>query len=78
MHTIVRGERVSHRTSAPAERRSATGRSWPASLLRFALSSLERARQRQALRALDDWVLKDIGLSRADVMRESDKPFWQE
>ena len=30
------------------------------------------------MRALDDWVLKDIGLSRADVMREGEKPFWQE
>jgi len=39
---------------------------------------MERSRQRQALLALDDWVLRDIGLSRADVMREGDKPFWQE
>jgi uncharacterized protein YjiS (DUF1127 family) len=47
-------------------------------LLRRILTWLERVRQRQALLALDDWVLKDIGLSRADVMREGDKPFWQE
>jgi uncharacterized protein YjiS (DUF1127 family) len=47
-------------------------------LLRFILTWSERVRQRRALRALDEWVLKDIGLSRADVMRESDKPFWQE
>ena len=26
----------------------------------------------------NEWVLKDIGLSRVDVMREYDKPFWQE
>jgi uncharacterized protein YjiS (DUF1127 family) len=35
-------------------------------------------RQRRALLALDDWMLKDIALSRADVLRESGKPFWQE
>jgi uncharacterized protein YjiS (DUF1127 family) len=77
MHTIVRAERLSDRTPAPAElgsvRRSRVG-----SLLRRILTWLERVRQRQALLALDDWVLKDIGLSRADVMREGDKPFWQE
>jgi len=47
-------------------------------VLRHIVTWLERARQRQALLALDEWVLKDIGLSRADVMRESDKPFWRE
>jgi len=59
------------------ERESAHGaRAW--SLLRHIVTWLERSRERQALLALDDWVLKDIGLSRADVMRESDKPFWRE
>lgn len=38
----------------------------------------ERARQRRALLALDDSMLKDIGVTRADVMRECDKPFWRE
>jgi uncharacterized protein YjiS (DUF1127 family) len=38
---------------------------------------LERARQRRALQRLDDRMLMDVGLSRADVERESDKPFWQ-
>jgi uncharacterized protein YjiS (DUF1127 family) len=47
-------------------------------LLRYILTWAERARQRRALQALDEWVLKDIGLSRADVMHEYDKPFWQE
>ena len=36
----------------------------------------ERARQRHALQSIDDRGLKDIGLSRADVVRESRKPFW--
>ena len=36
----------------------------------------ERARQRRQLAMLDDRMLKDIGLSRADVAREADKPVW--
>jgi uncharacterized protein YjiS (DUF1127 family) len=37
----------------------------------------ERVRQRQALMALDDRLLKDIGVSRADAEREANKPFWR-
>jgi uncharacterized protein YjiS (DUF1127 family) len=37
----------------------------------------ERLRQRRHLSGLDDRLLKDIGLSRADVQREVEKPFWQ-
>jgi uncharacterized protein YjiS (DUF1127 family) len=37
----------------------------------------ERSRQRYHLATLDDHILKDIGLSRADVTREIDKPFWR-
>ena len=36
------------------------------------------ARQRRALAALDDHMLKDIGLSRADARQEADRPFWDE
>jgi len=35
-------------------------------------------RQRQRLAALSDEMLKDIGLSRADVEAESARPFWDE
>ncbi len=38
----------------------------------------ERARQRRRLLQLDDRMLKDIGVSRADAVREASKPFWQE
>jgi uncharacterized protein YjiS (DUF1127 family) len=37
----------------------------------------ERARQRRALAALDDRMLKDIGLTRVDVTSECDNPFWR-
>jgi uncharacterized protein YjiS (DUF1127 family) len=38
----------------------------------------ERARQRRHLQALDDRLLRDIGLSRADVEFESSKRFWMQ
>jgi uncharacterized protein YjiS (DUF1127 family) len=42
------------------------------------LAWLERRRGRRALMGLDDAQLRDIGLSRADVEREWNKPFWRE
>jgi uncharacterized protein YjiS (DUF1127 family) len=36
-----------------------------------------RAFERRHLRELDDRLLADIGLSRADVEGESRKPFWR-
>ena len=38
----------------------------------------ERARQRRALAELSDSLLKDIGVSRADALREAGKSFWQD
>jgi len=38
----------------------------------------ERAAQRRRLAELDGRMLKDVGLSRADVARESGKWFWQD
>ena len=37
----------------------------------------ERASQRQALSSLDDRMLRDIGVTRAEAERESGKPFWR-
>jgi uncharacterized protein YjiS (DUF1127 family) len=37
----------------------------------------DRARQRHSLGEMDDHLLRDIGLSRADVEYESSKPFWR-
>jgi uncharacterized protein YjiS (DUF1127 family) len=35
-----------------------------------------RARSRSDLIGLDDWILRDIGISRADASIEASKPFW--
>jgi len=37
----------------------------------------QRAADRRHLLALDDGMLRDIGLSRADVELEAGKPFWR-
>lgn len=37
----------------------------------------EIRRQRRALLALDEAMLKDIGISRADALQEGNKPFWR-
>jgi uncharacterized protein YjiS (DUF1127 family) len=64
-------------------RRSAAGRLtlWPRTVARSLAWSVltigERARQRRALQALNDHMLEDIGVTRADVMCEVGKPFWR-
>jgi uncharacterized protein YjiS (DUF1127 family) len=37
----------------------------------------ERARERHRLASMDDFMLRDIGLSRSQVEQESRKLFWQ-
>jgi uncharacterized protein YjiS (DUF1127 family) len=37
----------------------------------------ERARMRHALAAMDDRLLRDIGLTRSEALREFRKPFWR-
>jgi len=37
----------------------------------------DRARQRHNLLEMDDHLLRDIGLSRADLENEAAKPFWR-
>jgi uncharacterized protein YjiS (DUF1127 family) len=37
----------------------------------------QRARDRQRLQSLSDHMLRDIGLTRADVFLEASKPFWR-
>ena len=67
--------------AAPQPRVS--GREFARTLQRFAAQVLatvlewqERARQRYRLAELDDRMLKDIGLTRADVANEVSKSFW--
>ena len=55
------GEHLSHRRT-----RNHTG---------LALS--ERHRQRHTLAALDDHLLRDIGLTRGAIRTEVSKPFWR-
>jgi len=43
----------------------------------FLFDCLEIYRQRRALGALDDRMLKDIGVSRCDVEAEVSRPFWR-
>jgi uncharacterized protein YjiS (DUF1127 family) len=46
-------------------------------LVDWLLDGLERRRQRRLLLALDERMLRDVGISRADALREGGKPFWQ-
>lgn len=46
-------------------------------LLRGVAESFRRARQRRDLAALSDHNLRDIGLTRDDVVIEIGKPFWR-
>ena len=73
-------------TTARATRRSdASSRARPrwswARGLRQAVDLLliwqKRARDRRQLQSLSDNMLRDIGLTRADVFAEAAKPFWR-
>jgi uncharacterized protein YjiS (DUF1127 family) len=73
-------------TTARAARRdgargSARARSsWPHAVQRavdLLLIWQQRARDRQQLQTLSDYMLRDIGLTRADVFAEASKPFWR-
>jgi uncharacterized protein YjiS (DUF1127 family) len=55
----------------------AAPRRWLPNLLSRFLGWRERAGSRHLLLQLDDRMLRDVGLSRADVVRECAKHFWQ-
>lgn len=58
------------------------GRAGFAGFVRRALETLTRWQQRadgrRTLLSLDARTLSDIGISRADAVREADKPFWRD
>jgi uncharacterized protein YjiS (DUF1127 family) len=65
-----------HRPSHCARRQS----SWAHGLWRavdLLLTWQHRARDRRQLQTLSDHMLRDIGLTRADVFAEASKPFWR-
>jgi uncharacterized protein YjiS (DUF1127 family) len=64
----LRGSRQPRREAAagPVDRVVTTLRQWR-----------RRARARRELAGLDDYLLRDIGLSRSQAQFESGKPFWQ-
>ena len=73
-------------TTARAARRHGASRharrhsSWAPGLWRavdLLLTWQHRARDRQQLQSLSDHMLRDIGLTRADVFAEASKPFWR-
>lgn len=68
--TLVQNRFNSLRLSSPLAVAHAVGRQ----LQRWSALS----RQRRQLAALSDHALKDIGLSRADIETEINRPFWDE
>lgn len=54
---------------------------WIAKMLRDGVNHIltwqARIDERQFLQTLDDRMLSDMGVSRADITREVDKGFWQ-
>jgi uncharacterized protein YjiS (DUF1127 family) len=49
----------------------------PSFVLRTVRLWSEQARTRKELAELPDRILQDVGLTRADVVTETDKPFWR-
>ncbi len=60
-----------------ARRRAGGIGTWLRDVIDLLLLWQERARQRRQLQSLNDYMLHDIGLTRADVLAESSKPFWR-
>jgi uncharacterized protein YjiS (DUF1127 family) len=67
-YATLAGQRVGYRAASRAP--------WT-EISELLLTWFERARERRQLGQLSDHMLKDIGLSRADVESEMSKRFWQ-
>lgn len=66
-----------HGACGRAELRSLDFRGLMTRLLDMQAAWAERIRQQRALAALDDRMLKDIGIDRAVLSREEAKLFWR-
>jgi uncharacterized protein YjiS (DUF1127 family) len=56
--------------------RTDVGPSWASAAISMIALWVDRGRSRRALAGLDDYQLRDIGITRADARLESEKPFW--
>jgi uncharacterized protein YjiS (DUF1127 family) len=63
--------------TAHALTRPADGGGLVSAAMRALRTWIERDRQRMSLAGLDDHMLRDIGLTRADAEAEAAKAFWQ-
>lgn len=66
-----------HQGTAPRGVAPGAGSGLIARALERLLLWQERASQRHALASLDDHLLKDLGISRAEALCEAAKPFWR-
>ncbi|MCY1276341.1 hypothetical protein D9M70_250050 [compost metagenome] len=62
----------------PATKDQVKRRRWLQAIRRQVQRWYELAHQRRQLARLSDEMLKDIGLSRADILEESERPFWDD
>ncbi|MCE3250458.1 MAG: putative conserved small protein [Geminicoccaceae bacterium] len=75
MSFSVRPVGVDRSTAGPPAERLRAALSW---VILAVLRWQELARQRRALAALSDHMLKDLGLTRVDALREAGRPFWDD
>lgn len=76
-HMSIRSSHATLAADVGRASRPAHGASWFRHVAHLAAVWHARAHQRWQLRTLDERMLKDVGLSRADVDAEATKPFWR-
>ena len=67
---------ILYRDAVPPQRQSPVAA--VQGLLAKAGAAWRRRRSRNLLSQLDDYMLKDIGVTRAEARLEANKPFWRE
>lgn len=68
---------ASYHVEKTSVRKTAVAPLWKRAVQRV-LHWHELARQRRELATMSDEALKDIGLSRADIQQEVERPFWMD